>query len=203
MHRGLGLHAHTAPIPLWRRLFHIAAGSSIPFLAVFVDSSTMVTLMAVLCGAAVVVETARLKVPTVNRLLVRWLRSVLKETESRRITGATYIAISSLVAFLAFDKEVAILALFFLSLGDPAAALIGTRWGGLRFHGKSPLGTLAFFAVALAVAGVLSASGVVQFQWAVAAGAAVAALVELVPLILDDNLTVPLVSGAAMALMGV
>jgi dolichol kinase len=34
------------------------------------------------------------------------------------------------------------------------------------------------------------------------AGAAIAALVELLPLGIDDNVAVPLVSGAVMTLMG-
>ena len=134
---------------------------------------------------------------------MRWLRPVLKETEDRRITGATYIAISALVAFLVFDKPVAIVALFFLSLGDPVAALVGSRMGGARVFGKSPAGTLAFLAVGVATASLLSVAGVVSFHWALAAGAGVAAAVELAPSILDDNLTIPLISGAAMTWMGV
>lgn len=159
--------------------------------------------MAVLSGLALLVEGARFKIPKLNRLLLVRLRPLLKETEDRKITGATYIALSALVAFLLFDKPVAITAMFFLSVGDPIAALVGRRLRGPRLLGKSPGGTLAFFAVAIAVAGVLSAGGVVSFGWALVAGAAVAAIVELVPLVLDDNVTIPLVSGAAMSLMGV
>ena len=163
----------------------------------------MVGLLAALCGLALLVETARLRLPGLNHLLVRWLRPLLKETENRRITGATYIAFSALVAFLVFDKPVAIAALFFLSLGDPVASLVGSRVGGFRIFGKSPWGTLAFVIVALAIAGVLSAADVASPYWGLAAGAGVAASVELAPALLDDNLTVPLISGAAMTLIGV
>ena len=189
--------------PLWRRLFHMGACSSIPLVAIFASGGLMVVLMAVLSGLALSIEGARLRLPKLNRLLLAWLRPLLKETEDLKITGATYIALSSLAVFLLFDKPIAIAAIFFLSLGDPVAALVGKRLGGPRLFGKSPSGTLAFFGVAVAVAGVLSAGGVVSFGWALVAGAAVAAVVELVPLVLDDNLTIPLVSGAAMSLMGV
>ena len=189
--------------PQWRRLFHIGACSAIPFLAIFSSDTVMIVLMAVLSGVALSVETARLALPSLNRRLVPWLKPLLKETEGRRITGATYIALSALAAFLLFDKPIAIAALFFLSLGDPAAALVGTRMGGVRVFGKSPLGTLAFMMVSLGVAGVLSAGGVVPLHWGLAAGAGVAALVELTPLVLDDNVTIPLISGAAMRFMGV
>ena len=159
--------------------------------------------MAALSGIAIVTETARFRVPSLNRVLYDKLRPLLKVTEDRRVTGATYIAVSALIAFLVFDKHVAIAALFFLSLGDPAAALVGTRMKGPRVFGKSPIGSIAFFIVALAVVGVLSASDVLAFHWGLAVGAAVAALVELVPTGLDDNITIPLVAGVVMTAIGV
>ena len=51
--------------------------------------------------------------------------------------------------------------------------------------------------------GVLTAGDVVSFHWGLVAGAGVAALVELAPAALDDNLTIPLISGGAMTAMGV
>ena len=185
----------------------MGACSTIPLVALLFNSSEMVALMAGLSSVALLAEGARFLLPGANRVLMRWLKPLLRESERRRITGATYIALSSLVAFLLFDKPVAIAALFFLSLGDPLAALVGTHMGSMfglrRFYGKSPVGTLAFLTVALTAAGVLSASGVVPFHWGLVAGAAIAAIVELVPLMVDDNVSIPLVSGAAMTLMGV
>ena len=186
---------------LWRRLFHVGSGSSIPILAIFTSVEVMVVLMAVLSGLAIVVETARLRLPGLNQRLVRWLSPLLKASERQAITGATYMALASLVAFLAFDKPVAITALLFVSLGDPAAALVGSRVGGPRLGGKSPVGTLAFVLVGLSTAAVLMAVDEVEHHWSIGVGAAIAALVELAPLRLDDNLTVPLISGAAMTIM--
>ena len=162
----------------------------------------MVVLLSLLSGAALAVEGLRLCMPGLNRRLLSHFRFLLKESEERRPTGATYIAVSALVAFLVFDQPVAVAAIFFLAVGDPAAALVGARVSGPRVFGKSPLGSLAFFGAALAIAGVLAAGGVVSFGVAVVAGAAIAALVELLPLGIDDNVAVPLVSGAVMTLMG-
>ena len=163
----------------------------------------MVALLATASGLALLAELARLRLPVLNSVLVVWLSPLLKDTEDRRITGATYIAFSALTCFLVFDKSIAIVALFFLALGDPIAALVGSRMGGFRVFGKSPMGTLAFVAVAIGVAGILSAANVVSFHWGLVAGAAIAALIELTPSPLDDNLTIPLISGAAMTGAGV
>ena len=195
-------HPTTQPFPpIWRRLFHLTACGSIPFVGIFASASVMVTLMAALSGVALASELARFRLPKLNSLLVRMIRPLLKSSEDRKPTGATYIAIAALAAFLLFDKPIAITALFFLAFGDPVAALVGSRVGGVRVLSKSPWGSLAFVLVGLATVGVLSGTGAVSYHWALLVGAAIAALVELAPLPLDDNLTIPLISGAAMDLM--
>ena len=143
-------------------------------------------------------DLARFQVGWLNRQFLRWLAPLLKGDEGQHITGATYMVIAGLAAFLLFDAPVAVASLLFLSLGDPAAALVGRMTPGPRVFGKSPGGTGAFLVVSLAVVGVLAASGTVDYHWGLVVGAAVAALVELVPLPPDDNFTIPLVSGAAM-----
>ena len=186
---------------LWRRLFHMVSGSAIPVVAIFTSSEVMVVLLASLSGLAVVTELGRFALPQLNRHFVRLMSPLLKQSERQAVTGATYLVLASLAAFLLFDKPVAITALLFLSLGDPVAALVGSRVRGPRLFGKSPLGSLAFTVTALAIAAVLMAADVVDHHWAIGVGAAIAAIVELMPLHLDDNVTVPLISGGAMALM--
>ena len=147
------------------------------------------------------VEAVRLRLPGINSLLVSRFALLLKDTESRKVTGATYFILSALAVFLLFDKPIAVAALLFLSLGDPAAALVGRRAPGIRFFGKSPIGTLAMVLVALGIAGVLSAAGVGDRHWGLYVGAVTAGMTELLPLPVDDNVTIPLVSGGVMTLL--
>ena len=147
------------------------------------------------------VESARLRFPRFNQRAISWVSPLLKTSERTGVTGATWLVLASLVAFLVFDKPVAIAALLFISLGDPAAALVGSGVRGPRIGGKSPFGTLAFLIVGLAASSVLMATDVLEHHRSVGVGAAVAALVELAPLRIDDNLTVPLISGASITLL--
>jgi glycerol-3-phosphate acyltransferase PlsY len=126
---------------------------------------------------------------------------LLKPSEDYRFTGSTYMLVASLIAFLAFDQKVAVTALLFLSIGDPVAALVGGRTPGPRWVGKSPGGTIAFIGASLLIVVVLVSSGAIQYHWGLLIGALVAGLVELIPIPLDDNLTVPLISGAVMHLL--
>ena len=196
----LGLSSEEHP-PLWRRLFHITAGSSVPTLGVFASQELMIILLAALSGLALVLESARFTYAPLNRALVQMLKPLLKRGEDRKVTAATYMIIAGLACFLFFDQYVAVAALLFLSVGDPLAALVGRRARGPRLWGKSPWGSLALFTAATALAVILWTTDVASPLWALLAGGAVAAVVEILPIPLDDNVTVPLISGGAVALM--
>ena len=85
-----------------------------------------------------------------------------------------------------------------------------TRYGRLRVRalgqrpgGKSVEGTLAFLGVSAAAATGLWAAGVYGTLWPALVGAAVAAIVEFLPIPVEDNVTVPLASAAVMWLLWV
>jgi glycerol-3-phosphate acyltransferase PlsY len=190
----------TSP-PIWRRLFHLTFGSIVPVVGIFTSWPFIISAVGILAVTALALDLARFRSATLNRLFLRWLQPLLKINEDSRITGATYMMVAAFFAFLLFDQIVAVTALLFLSIGDPLAALVGRRMAGPRIFGKSPLGTVAFVGVSGLVIAALVSGGVITYHWGLAAGAVVAGLVELAPLPLDDNLTIPLISGAVMHLL--
>ena len=163
----------------------------------------MVAALAILSGGGLGLDLARFRLPWLNRRFLRWLTPLLKHDEGHRFTGATFLIVGGLFSFLFFGSQVAVPALLFLSLGDPAAALLGRRMPGPRVMGKSPAGTAAFVLVSMAVAAVLAGSGAIDYHWGLWAGAAIAGVVELASVPPDDNLSVPLIAGAAMHFLGV
>jgi dolichol kinase len=193
-----------AAIPsTWRRLFHITAGSSIPLTGIFVSESAMVWALALVATGGLVLDLVRFRIGWLNSIFTRLLAPLLKHDEGAHITGATYMVIAALLVYVLYGKDVAIPVMFFLSLGDPAAALVGRDMPGPRVFGKSPIGTAAFIVVAAAVLAVLISADGIEPHWALWVGAAVAGVVELATLPPDDNLTIPLVAGAAMFALGV
>ena len=159
--------------------------------------------MAVVSVGGLGLDLVRFRLSWVNSRFLRWLAPLLKDDESQRFTGATYLVVGALLAFLLYGPEVAVPVLLFLSLGDPAAALVGRPMPGPRIFGKSPGGSAAFAAVALTVVALLVGSGANDYHWGLLVGAVIAALVELVPVPPDDNLAIPLIAGASMHLFGV
>ena len=201
-----------ASIHLERRVFHALAASVLPVGALLLPLDLVQALAVAAALAMVAAEVARRLSPRLNRLIVGVFGRMMRPAEEKgRITGATYLACASAAALYLYPPSVAALALLFHAWGDPAAAMVGSRFGRLRLPavgGGSPQrktleGSLAFLAVALVVSVVLRATGAYDVFWPAAVGAVVAAAVEVVRLPVDDNATVPLVSGGLMALLWV
>ena len=187
---------------VWRRLFHISAGSTIPIVGIFLAHDWMIAAMVVVAGGGLTIDLVRFNLGWLNRHYIRWLAPLMKSDEAAHLTGATYMVVAGLLLFVLYGKDVAVPAMFFLSLGDPAAALVGSRLRGPRFGGKSPGGTVAFIAVGAAATAVLVAAGGIDHHWALWVGVVVAGLVELASVPPDDNFTIPILGGTAMHLMG-
>lgn len=191
------------PPPVWRRLFHVVAGSTIPIIGIFVFEAGMVAGLAIVSGSGLILDLIRFRLPWLNRQFLRWLAPLLKQGEGHRLTGATYLAVGGLFSFLLFGSEVAVPALLFLSLGDPAAALVGRQMPGPRVRGKSPGGTVACIGVSVVVVAVLVGTGAIDYHWGLWVGAGIAGLVELASVPPDDNVSIPILAGAAMHFLGV
>ena len=159
------------------------------------------------CGLLVVfllvmfaVEYARFRSPGVNRWLFSHFRSFTKEKERERTSSTTLFLLSCLLTILVFNKAVAIAAMLMLVFGDPIAEVIGVRWGRVPLLGKTLEGTLGGLVACLLATAPLAATSLGPTPLVLAAGAAAAALFELIPLWIDDNFSIPLGAGAVMTL---
>ena len=124
--------------------------------------------------------------------------NMIRNHEKADFTGATYILLTTCATVAMFPKPIAVAALAFIIIGDTLAALVGRRWGRHKWFGtKSIEGSLACLAGLVVVAhftpNLPLAVGLI--------GAVVATLVEALPFHIDDNVTVPIISGLVMLLV--
>ena len=126
------------------------------------------------------------------------LRGITRPRERYRVPAALWYTIAIFAITVFAEQTVAQLAVLVVGLGDPAASILGKRFGRRRVWGrKTWVGTLAFigaatFACALFL-GALRPMGVAQVLGISFAGALAGAIAELASDDrIDDNLTVPL-----------
>ncbi|HEX77803.1 MAG TPA: hypothetical protein G4O03_05250 [Dehalococcoidia bacterium] len=186
---------------LKRALFHTGSGLAVVAAALVLPRTLLLSSLAGGTIMFLCFELTRLRASAVNRWFLRRFRWLLREDEASRPTGSSYFLVSAVIVFLAFPREVAILALSFLAVGDAAAAVIGRRLGGRRLLGKTLAGDLACLASCLAIGLILSWIALDVPFALILVGSAGAALMEAAPLPINDNLTIPLFAGGVMALM--
>jgi dolichol kinase len=147
-------------------------------------------------------DVARLRIAALNAWFSKWFALFLRQDEADRLTGASYFLLGCLLTVLVFPKEIASLAILFVSLGDPAAGIVGIWKGRPRLWGKSLEGSLACLIVCLVI-GILVTAIVGKPALVIAVvGAVFAVFFELLPLRLSDNITIPFGSAGVMVVMG-
>jgi dolichol kinase len=185
-------------LPL-RKLIHLA-GSVFPFLYLFAPRQVVLWAATIVLVLTLSVEWGRQHSTTLERLFEWLIGSALREGEQRKPTTGTWSMLGILISVLFLAREVAIPAMFYAQLGDPAAEIVGRRWGRHRLsNAKSLEGSLACFVTCAAVG--LVCSHLLSLGPGVAVlGALAATIVEVLPLPLGDNLWMAPASGLVMAL---
>jgi dolichol kinase len=181
-------------VEIKRKIVHLAT-LSIPIGYAMLPEKVVVTLLLPLFLGFLTVDLLRHYHSGMASLFQKYfLGTVLREEERDTLMGSTYFLFSSTLVILFFPKPIAIVSLLILILSDTAAALVGKGVGRIRIFGKTLEGSLAFFVSSLIIVWVYPGLG--RFWGSVAALGAT--LIELLPIRLDDNLTIPLVAGAIM-----
>jgi phytol kinase len=193
---------------LKRKATHFFA-LSIPIGYYFLPKTLSLLIFAPFVLGSILMDVIRLRKLPLHGVLNRLLGSVLREHESQDFAGSSYILSASFLCILLFDKKVAVAAIAFIILGDIAAAMMGRKFGRTRLpllwsRGKSNRnsqksleGSLSCLVTCLVVAALVPH---LPF-WIGVVGAIVATIVEGANFSVDDNFSVPLVSGLSMHLL--
>ena len=165
--------------------------------------------MPMMAAAAIIlllVDFLRLRLTSVKSIFIVLFGSMLRRKELTSLTGASYLMLASMVCMLIFGigpagrvSGVFIAAISFLALGDTAAAIVGLSIGRVRIFRKTLEGTLAGLLVCIGVAWVVSILPGLDFPLGIGIlGAVSASVVEALPIEVNDNVVVPLLSGTVM-----
>lgn len=185
-----------------RNVFHVCWA----FFALFLIESVLTVegLLWAAGGFAVyawTTEATRRIWPRWNAFVMKLYGPVAHPHEYHRINSATWYATALVALAMTQSTLLCAIAVAVLGVADPAAALIGRRWGRTKLiNGRSLEGSLAFVFAGVALAAPLVV-GFHGLSWTHAlllatGGAFAGALAELVSKRVDDNLTIPLATAA-------
>lgn len=169
----------------------------------FLGWPTIVYYMFVWLAVVLIIETARLRVPVVEKTLVGLFEGMIRDTERRHYSGIVHTTSGSLAAMLIGRGDPVIVgaAIGQLAFGDAAAALAGKAFGRTKILGgkKSLEGSLACLAACFAIAVAVGAR-----PGAALASALAATAVELLPTtgFFNDNLWMPVAAAVALRVVG-
>lgn len=185
-----------------RKIYHLLGGLGLLSLYYLLGRQSALIFYAALTAAVLAFDITRLRVPAINRFIQSHFSSFIRKNEANKITGTAPYVLGIGLTLLLYRSNIATAAICFLAFGDVAATAMGERYGRTKISGvKSLEGTLAFAAVAALSGILLNAVGMHLPYGLMFAGAFVAAGVELLPLPVNDNLVIPLVSGGVMELI--
>ncbi|MFT4605400.1 MAG: dolichol kinase [Rhodothermales bacterium] len=194
-----------APLPysgeIARKALHIGA-MLLPAGMMFVDRWIALAILAPLALNAMWLDRYRLKNPAVSAWLSRNLGFMMRpdERDSHRsrvfFNGATWVMITAFLLLLVFPARFAAPAMVIAMIADAGAALVGRKIGRLKWPGTSRTveGTLGFL-VTGALTALLFPDLPLEHRLA---AVGVAALVEIPPLKVNDNVLLPFAAAATL-----
>jgi diacylglycerol kinase (CTP) len=191
-------------LQLGRRFFHLANGVSIATAyAVLFTHEQVIHIFGTIACVVYVVDRVRIAYPEAVGRHAPWVnRLLLRAEEQVRESAMIPYAIAVLLTILTVPKLAALVAIYTLGVADPLAAVVGIRYGRRRIAlNRSLEGSLAFFAATVMIAAFVLGWGSDGSPMAIAAASVTiglaGAVCELLPLRVDDNLTIPLFVGFA------
>ncbi len=192
-------------IHLKRRMWHVVSG--VFSIALYYYSNVELIYWGVLALIVALLgfflDFKRLKNPALNEKLSKILTPIMRRSEKLSFSGLPFYALGIALAIFFYQPKIAMLAIMYLVFADPVASIIGVKFGKDRLlPNKTLQGTVAAFGVCLSVSLIylfclgVNSPNVIMFVFF---GSIIGALSEMLGAFnVDDNLIIPVLSGAAL-----
>lgn len=180
----------------WRTILRPAA-VLFPVFYLLVNKEFILVLVGSVTLFFIIMDLVRLSHSGVNIFLFKNISTFFKKKEERKLTSMTLFLISCFLTFLLFPKNIAIAAVIFLIFGDIFSKFFGLRFGRTKIFNKSLEGSLSYLVFCM-IAGFILLNFIPIPPILIIIGSLAATVSELLPLGVDDNLSVALISASAM-----
>ncbi len=185
---------------LIRKIFHILIGTMIVVsLLCFYESYKLILIagLGIIAFFGLIIDFLRMFSDSFNIFLTnKLLPFVFYSDEKKGINSATFFFFSASFSILFFDKINAIIAISILTYADSLASIIGYKFGKIKIGNKSLEGGLVFFFISISLC-----LFYVTF-WKSIIIAFLITLIELTSVKVDDNLSIPIITGFLLNILG-
>ncbi len=191
-----------------RKLWHMSTGAIGLFIFLHSGQSqnfwATVILLIALGGFSM--DLVRNKVPVLNKLVIKFMGPLMRRSEKDGVSGLPFYALGVSLSLFFYSKDIAIVSTMFLVFSDPLSSFFGVLYGKDKIlPNKSLQGAVAGFftcyLITLFYAMNTSELGTHLLIFAIVSGV-IGSASELVSAFnIDDNLTIPVISGLGMTLL--
>jgi diacylglycerol kinase (CTP) len=200
--------AKRSDLHLLRKIWHMGSGTLALSLYYNTDYSQRFWAIALLVVAVLgfSFDILRMKNEAINEVMLKFMGPFMRSSEQRGITGLPFYALGVSLSLFLYQPELAILSIFFLVFSDPISSFFGILFGKDKIMpNKSLQGAIAGFItcylVTLFYALYFSKNTDQLLPFAIIAGI-IGSLSELISAFnIDDNLTIPVVSGLGLTII--
>ena len=172
----------------------------IPFIHIYIfkNKIDMIIFLSAMVIFCFFIEIFRNQNSFISKFFEKHLFFMMRSFEKQgSLTGSTWVFAGALITIILVPQPFSLLALFFLAFGDTLAALVGMRFPFIKIGNKTLSGSLACFIMCLSVGLILDfeiSSEIILI------GAFTATIAELISIKINDNISIPVLSGCAMYL---
>lgn len=191
-----------------RKLWHITSGSLCLFIFLRSGNEQIFwahgIMIVALLGFAV--DFLRKKYRFLNAVVLKVMGPLMRRSEKEGVTGLPFYALGCSLALYFYERDIAILSIMFLVFSDPISSFFGVLYGKDKIlPNKSLQGAVAGFftcyLICLFYAMNTSTIGTHILTFSIISGL-IGSSSELISAFnVDDNLTIPVLSGLGMTLL--
>ena len=165
---------------------------------IFKNKIDMIIFLATMVIFCFFIEIFRNQNSLISKFFAKYLSFMMRSFEKQgSLTGSTWVFLGSLITIILVPQPFSLLALFYLAFGDTLAALVGMKFPFIKIGNKTLSGSLACFITCLFIGLIFDfeiSSEIILI------GAFTATIAELISIKINDNISIPLLSGCAMYL---
>ena len=192
-----------------RKLWHISTGSLGLFLFMRGGESSTAfwaTCVLILAIAGFLTDIIRARVPAFNKIILKIAGPLMRRSEREGVSGLPFYALGVSLSLFFFQRDIAIVSVMFLVFSDPISSFFGILYGKDKIlPNKSLQGAVAgFFTCYLITLFYVmnnTTLGTHILVFSIVSGV-IGSASELVSAFnIDDNLTIPVLSGLGMTLL--